>query len=111
MEAKRKLPFDPQKYLSQIGDGKSNLKAPKKERIFSQGDPAEAVFYVTSGKVTLSVVSQEGKEAIVALLEKGDFLGEGCLAGQRFHMSTATALEDATLLRISKTAMISVLHD
>jgi CRP-like cAMP-binding protein len=111
VEAKPKLPFNPEKYLSQIGDGKTNLKAPMKERIFSQGDPAEAVFYVKSGKVTLSVVSQEGKEAIVAVLEKGDFLGEGCLAGQRVQMSTATALEDATLLRISKTAMITVLHE
>jgi CRP-like cAMP-binding protein len=111
MENKPKSPFNPQTFLSQIGNGKSSLKAPKKKIIFSQGDPAEAVFYVKSGKVTLSVVSQEGKEAIVAVLEKGAFFGEGCLAGQRVHMATATALEDATLLRISKVAMIQILHD
>ena len=111
MESNPNFPFNPQTFLSQIGNGKSSLKAPQKKIIFSQGDSAEAVFYIRSGKVTLSVVSQEGKEAIVAVLEKTAFFGEECLAGQRVYMATASALEDSTLLRISKTAMIQILHD
>ena len=69
------------------------------------------MFYIRSGKVTLSVVSQAGKEAIIAVLEEGAFFGEGCLAGQQVNMATATILEDATLIRISKTVMIKMLHD
>ena len=111
MEGNPNSPFNPQTFLSQIGNGKSSVKAPQKKIIFSQGDSAEAVFYIRSGKVTLSVVSQGGKEAIVAVLEKTAFFGEECLAGQRVYMATATILETATLLRISKTAMIQILHD
>ena len=111
MATKQHSPFNLQNFLSQIGDGKSIVKVPKKKVIFLQGDPAQAVFYIRSGKVTLSVVSQEGKEAIVAILEEGAFLGEGCLAGQQVYMATATPLEDSTLIRISKTAMIKILHD
>ena len=111
MATKQNSPFNLKNFLSQIGNGQSSLKAPKKKVIFSQGDPAEAVFYIRSGKVTVSVVSQEGKEAIVAVLEDGAFFGEGCLAGQQVYMATATLLEDSTLVRISKTAMIKILHD
>jgi CRP/FNR family transcriptional regulator, cyclic AMP receptor protein len=111
MATKQNSPFNLQNFLSQIGNGKSSLKAPKKTIIFSQGDLAEAVYYIREGKVTLSVISQEGKEAIVGVPEKGAFFGEGCLAGQRIYMATATTLENASLLRISKTAMIKVLHD
>ena len=111
MEAKPTSPFNPQTFLTQIGNGKSSLKTPKKKILFSQGDPAEAVFYIKSGKVALSVVSREGKEAIVGILEKGAFFGEGCLAGQLVYMATATTLENATLVRINKTAMIKMLED
>lgn len=78
--------------------------------IFAQGDPADAVFYVQKGRVKLTVVSKRGKEAVVALLDSGEFFGEGCLAGQPLRMSTATASEDTTVLRLRKKAMVRLLH-
>lgn len=79
MDANPKPPFNPQTFLSQIGNGKSSLKTPKKTIIFSQGDKAEAMFYIQSGKITLSMISLEGKEAIVAVFEEGAFLVKGVL--------------------------------
>ncbi len=111
MKAKHVAPFDPRTFLKQVGSGKTTLTSPKKQIIFSQGDAADAVFYIQTGKVKLSVVSQQGKEAVIAVLGKGSFFGEGCLAGQLVCMATATTTEDATLVRIEKTAMIRVLHN
>jgi CRP-like cAMP-binding protein len=79
--------------------------------LFAQGDTATAVFYVQTGQVKLSVVSQQGKEAVVAILEPGNFFGEGCLAGQRVYMATATAMGYSNIVRIAKQAMIDVLHN
>ena len=103
--------FDPQTFLEQVGSGKTTLTCLKKQLLFSQGDAADAVFYIQTGKVKLSVVSQQGKQAVIAILEKGSFFGEGCLAGQLVCMATATTAEDATLVRIDKPVMIRVLHD
>ena len=103
--------FDPQLFLTKVGKGKTTLHSPKKQMIFSQGDAAEAVFYIQTGKVKLTVVSQQGKEAVIAILERGAFFGESCLAGQSVRTATATAVEDCSLLRIDKEAMISVLHE
>ena len=112
MKSKQIAPFNPQTFLKQVGSGKTTLTSPKKQILFSQGDAADAVFYIQTGKVKLStVVSQQGKEAVIAMLEQGSFFGEGCLAGQLVCMATATAVEDSTLVRIEKTAMIRVLHD
>ena len=111
MKDKRIAPFNPQTFLKQVGSGKTTLTSPKKQIIFSQGDAADAVFYIQTGKIKLSVVSQQGKEAVIAVLEKGGFFGEGCLAGQLVCMATATTTENATLVRIEKTAMIRVLHN
>jgi CRP/FNR family cyclic AMP-dependent transcriptional regulator len=111
MKAKPVTPFNPQTFLKQVGSGKTTLTSPKKQIIFSQGDASDAVFYIQTGKIKLSVVSQQGKEAVIAVLGKGSFFGEGCLAGQLVCMSTATTTEDATLVRIEKTAMIRVLHN
>ncbi len=111
MMGKQIAPFNPQTFLNQVGSGKTTLTSPKKQILFSQGDAADAVFYIQTGKVKLSVVSQQGKAAVIAILEKGSFFGEGCLAGQLVCMATATTAEDATLVRIEKTAMIRVLHD
>jgi CRP-like cAMP-binding protein len=111
MKAKHNTPFDPRTFLKQVGSGKTNLTCPKKQILFSQGDKADAVFYIQAGLVKLTVVSQQGKEAIIAVLEKGVFFGEGCLAGQLVCMSTATTAEDSTLVRIEKAAMIRALHD
>jgi CRP-like cAMP-binding protein len=102
---------NPQTLLMLVSSGKTTLTLPKKQIIFSQGDAADAVFYIQNGKIKLSVVSQQGKEAVIAILGKGSFFGEGCLAGQLICMATATTSENATLVRIEKTAMIGVLHD
>jgi CRP-like cAMP-binding protein len=111
MKRKQHTQLNPQEFLKQVSSGKTNLRCPNKQILISQGDTADAVFYIQSGRVKLSVVSQQGKEAVIALLEKGSFFGEGCLAGQLVSMVTATTLEDATLVRIEKNAMIRVLHD
>ena len=103
--------FNPQLFLTKVGKGKTSLTSPKKHTIFSQGDAAEAVFYIQVGKVKLTVVSQQGKEAVVAILERGAFFGESCLAGQVIRTATATAVEDSTIVRIDKGAMIRVLHE
>ncbi len=107
----QKTPFNPQKYLAQVGNGKTTLTAPKKQVLFSQGDAADAVFYLLAGKIKLTVVSPQGKEAVVAMLEPGSFFGEGCLAGQLLCMATASAEDASMLVRIDKRAMVRVLHD
>ncbi len=103
--------FNPQKFLAQVGTGKTTLTCPKKRILFSQGDAADAVFYIQTGQIKLTVISSQGNEAIVALLEPGAFFGEGCLAGQLVCMATAAAAETSTVVRIDKQAMIRVLHD
>jgi CRP-like cAMP-binding protein len=103
--------FNPQLFLTKVGQGKTNLISPKKHTIFSQGDAAGAVFYLQAGKVKLTVVSKQGKEAVVAILERGAFFGESCLAGQMIRTATASAVEDSTIVRIDKEAMIRVLHE
>ena len=111
MGAKRTVPFDFQSLLDKVGNGKTVLAFPKKKMIFSQGDAADAVFYIQSGKVKLTVVSQQGKEAVVAILERGTFFGESCLAGQSVRPATVTAVEDSSIVRIDKDAMIRLLRD
>jgi CRP/FNR family transcriptional regulator, cyclic AMP receptor protein len=104
------LPFNPKTFLTRVSEGKSAASYRRKQVIFAQGDPADAVFYLQKGRVKLTVVSKQGKEAIVALLGADEFFGEGCLAGQPLRMSTATATEDATVLRLRKKAMVRLLH-
>jgi CRP/FNR family cyclic AMP-dependent transcriptional regulator len=108
---KTTLPFDPKTYLSKIGKGKTLVRYRTKQLIFAQGDAADAVYYLQKGQVKLSVVSKQGKEAVIALLGAGDFFGEGCLAGQPMRMSAATAMADCSIVRIEKQTIIRVLHD
>ncbi len=108
--AKKKQDFDLQAFLATIGEGRKFLLFPKKQTIFSQGDNADAVFYVQTGKVRLTVVSKTGKEATIGILGEGDFFGEGSLAGQVLRMGSATALTDCAILRIDKKAMVKALH-
>ncbi|MEO6307577.1 MAG: Crp/Fnr family transcriptional regulator [Nitrospiraceae bacterium] len=103
--------FNPRTFLTQVGHGKTMVKAAKKQLIYSQGDAADAVFYVQAGRVKLTVISEQGKEAVVGILEHGSFFGEGCLVGQLICMATATALDASTIVRIGKAAMIVVLRD
>jgi CRP-like cAMP-binding protein len=102
--------FDPKKFLATIGEGRKVVAFPKKQTIFSQGDAADAVFYIQEGKVRLTVVSKIGKEATLGILSEGDFFGEGGLAGQALRMGSATAMTDCELLRIDKKAMMLALH-
>lgn len=111
MARKRTPSFNPQTFLTKVGSGKTSLTLPRKHTIFSQGEAAEAVFYIQAGKVKLTVVSQQGKEAVVAILERGAFFGESCLAGQTVRTANATAVEDSSIVRIDKGAMIRVLHE
>jgi CRP-like cAMP-binding protein len=102
--------FDPNAFLATIGDGRKTLAVPKKQAIFTQGDRADAVFYIQKGKVRLTVVSKVGREATLGMLGDGNFFGEGALAGQALRMGSAAALTDCEILRIDKKAMIEALH-
>ena len=102
--------FDPRKFLATVGDGKQVLSLARKQTIFTQGDAADAVFYIQEGKIRLTVVSKSGKEATLGILSVGDFFGEGSIAGQPLRMGSATAMTDCTLLRIDKKSMMHALH-
>jgi CRP/FNR family cyclic AMP-dependent transcriptional regulator len=110
MGGKKQRELDPHPFLATIGEGGKFVLFPKKHGIFAQGDTADAVFYIQTGKVKLTVVSKTGKEATVAILGEGDFFGEGSLAGQALRMSSATAMTDCAILRIEKKAMMQALH-
>ena len=107
---KKKHDFDPKMFLATIGEGRIIVLVPGKQTIFAQGDAADTVFYIQKGKVRLTVVSEKGKEATIAILNPGDFCGEGGLAGQPLRMGSATALTDCELMRIEKRAMMIALH-
>ena len=108
---KPKPPFDPKAFLAKADGGKTMTNYDEKQIVFSQADPADSIFYIQKGKIKLTVVSTQGKEAVVALLDDGAFFGEGCLAGQQLRMSTATAMSECTIVRIAKAAIVRVLHD
>src|SRR5579863_5772234 len=107
---KKKLAFDPRKFLATIGEGRKAVAVPKKQTIFAQGAPADAVFFIQEGKVRLTVVSKIGKEATLGILNEGQFFGEGSLAGQALRMGSATTMTECELLRIDKKAMMLALH-
>jgi CRP/FNR family cyclic AMP-dependent transcriptional regulator len=109
--AKRTPAFDPRSFLAKIGDGRTISKYRKDQVVFSQGDTADAVFYIQRGKVKLTVVSEQGKEAVVAILGADEFCGEGCLAGQPRRIATVTAMTECTVMRLQKTSIIGVLRD
>lgn len=102
--------FHPKLLLPKVGTGKTTHQYLDKQAIFSQGDPADAVFYIGKGKVKLTVVSKRGKEAVIAILQQGDFFGEGCLSAQPLRISTASAIQQTTIFRLEKTAMVSLLR-
>jgi CRP-like cAMP-binding protein len=108
---KKSQPADWESLLAEVSHGKTVNETERKRHIFSQGDPADAVFFLRRGKVKLAVTFKQGKEAIVAILDPGDFFGEGCLAGQPLRMATATAMTDCTLVKIERPAMARMLHE
>ncbi len=103
--------FDPQVFLATVGVARTITQCPKDYKIFSQGDPAESVFFIQQGRVKLKVRSKQGKEAVIAILGAGDFLGEACLIGQTFCLATATAIAPSSILRIEKNEMLRVPHE
>jgi CRP/FNR family transcriptional regulator, cyclic AMP receptor protein len=108
---KRKAVFDPKIFLSSSNGGRSIRTYRKGEVIFSQGAPADAVFYIRSGKVKVTVVSAQGKEAVVALPGEDEFIGEGCLNGQRKRLATAIAMTEAKIMHLERDMMLQVLQD
>ncbi len=108
---KKAQPIDWESFLAGITRGKSIIEYGANRNIFRQGQSADSLFYLRRGKVKLAVTSKEGKEAIVAILDTGEFFGEGCLAGQQLRMATATAVTDCTLLRIERQLMTRLLHE
>jgi CRP/FNR family cyclic AMP-dependent transcriptional regulator len=107
---KKNREFNPITFLATIGDGRKIMPIEKKQTIFTQGDGADAVFYIQKGKVKLTVVSTSGKEATIGIVGDGNFFGEGALAGQVLRMGSAAAITDCELLRIDKKAMMDALH-
>jgi CRP/FNR family transcriptional regulator, cyclic AMP receptor protein len=110
MKPTTKQAFDPQIFLKKIGPGKKIRQYRKREAIFAQGEPADSLFYIQTGRVKLTVTSAEGKEATIALLQADDFFGEGSIAGQSHRIASAVALSDCTILKIERDQMIRVLH-
>jgi CRP-like cAMP-binding protein len=108
---KKAKPFTPTAFLTKAGGGKTISRYQIDQPVFLQGDPADSVFYIQSGKVKVTVVSEQGKEAVVAILGPNEFCGEGCLAGQLRRMGTATAMMESEIMRLAKRAMIRVLHE
>jgi CRP/FNR family transcriptional regulator, cyclic AMP receptor protein len=111
MISKTKPPFDPKVFLSKVNGGRAISDYQKDQIVYRQGDPADSVFYIQSGKVKATVVSELGKEAVVALLGTDDFFGEGCLAGQPLRLATVSAMTQCVIVRIAKTDITRVIHE
>jgi CRP/FNR family transcriptional regulator, cyclic AMP receptor protein len=114
MRAKRKRPprdFNLKKFLATVNGGRSVSDYRRGQKVFLQGDPADAVFYIQQGSIKVTVVSQRGKEAVVAMQGAGDFFGEGCLNGQPLRLATAAAMTESVIMRLDKASIVRVLHD
>jgi CRP-like cAMP-binding protein len=111
MARKAKRRFDPEAFLAKVDGGVTIAKYRKGQAVFTQGEPADSIFYIREGRVKIAVISDQGKEAIVAFLRAGDFIGEGCLTGRPRRVSTARAVEDSVVTRVDKTTMVRMLRD
>ena len=110
MPPKRRPSFDPKSFLAKVGEGRSIDRYRKGQIVFSQGDPADAVFFIQKGKAKVTVVSEQGKEAVVAIFGPNEFFGEGCLAGQVQRIATVTAMTESVIMRLEKAAVVDVIH-
>jgi len=110
MAIKRRPSFNPKSFLAKIGEGRSIGTYRKDQIVFSQGDPADEVFFIQSGKLKVTVISEQGKEAVTAILGPNEFFGEACLAGQALRISTVAAMIDSVIVRLQKTAIVRVIH-
>jgi CRP/FNR family transcriptional regulator, cyclic AMP receptor protein len=111
MAGKRRRSFDPKSFLAKVGDGRSIGNYRKDQTVFSQGDAADAVFYIQKGKAKVTVISEQGKEAVVAVLGADEFFGEGCLAGQPQRIANVAAMADSVIMRLEKEAVVRVIHE
>ena len=111
MATKPRTPFDPKSFLTKLGTGRTIVKYREGQIVFSQGDPADAVFYVQKGKVKVTVVSEQGKEAVVGILGPNEFFGEACLGGQTQRIATVATMTDAIIMRVEKAAIVAVIHE
>lgn len=107
---KKRLPFDPKAFLSKVNGGRSTSDYRKNQIIYRQGDAADSVFYVQAGKAKVTVLSEQGKEAVVAVVGAGDFFGEGCLGGQVLRLATVATLVESSITRITKAEIVGVIH-
>jgi CRP/FNR family cyclic AMP-dependent transcriptional regulator len=103
--------FDPKAFLAKVGTGKAILEFKANQDVFAQGDVADTVFYIQKGRLKLTVLSEQGKEAVVAILEPGHFFGEGCMNGHKLRMSTATTLDNCVITSVTKASMMAAIHD
>ena len=110
MAIKRGPSFDPKAFLAKVGDGLTIGKCRKDQIVFSQGDPADSVFYIQKGKVKVTVISEQGKEAVVAILAANEFFGEGSLAGQTQRNASVTTMMESVIVRLDKASVVSVIH-
>src|SRR6476660_6515509 len=111
MAGKTNQAFDPRSFLAIVGEGKTILEFSKEQVVFAQGEVADTVFYIQKGRVKVVVISEQGKEAVVGILEPGQFFGEGCMNGHSLRIATTTAMEECLVTAITKTAMLVSLHD
>src|ERR1700738_2712280 len=107
----RKPPFDPKVFLDTENVGRTISKYQKDQTVFAQGSPADAIFYIQQGKVKITVVSEQGKEAVVAILEPGQFFGEGCLNGHPLRMGSTRAMDECVITRLEKATMVATIHN
>ena len=110
MAIKHRPSFDPKAFLAKVGDGRSIGNYRRDQIVFSQGEPADSVFYIQKGKVKVTVVSEQGKEAVVAILGTDEFFGEGCLAGQTRRIATVMTMTESVIVRLEKAAIVQVIH-
>ena len=111
MAIKRKASFNPKSFLAKVSEGRSIGEYRKDQTVFSQGDPADSVFYLQNGKAKVTVVSEQGKEAVVAILGTNHFFGEGCLAGQALRIATVATITESVIVRLEKSAILRVIHE
>jgi CRP-like cAMP-binding protein len=102
--------FDPKEFLAKVGEGKTIVRYRKDQIIFTQGDPADTIYYVQKGRAKVVVISEQGKEAVVGILEAGQFFGEGCMNGHSIRIATTTAMEECLVTEITKEAMLATIH-
>jgi CRP-like cAMP-binding protein len=111
MKSNNKIPFDPNVFLSKVDGGRTMSTYRKNQNVYAQGDPADSVFYIQSGKAKKTVVSEQGKEAVVALFGASDFFGEGCLRGETLRLAAVSAMAESVIMRIPKETIVRVIHE